>query len=262
MTERSLVLTEVRDNVGILTINRPEVHNALSTPLLLELEQALLQFERDSQVHVIVVTGAGDKAFVAGGDLSEMTARHGIAHYEEFGEDIHRVMRRFEACDKPTIAAVNGWALGGGTELLLSLDIRLLAETAQLALPEIGLGLFPGAGGSQRIIRQISPCFAKELMFVGERISAQDAVRMGLANRVVAKERLLDEALELARKIARKSPLVLKLLKRTLRDGAEMPLTVALAHEQAMIGLVFDTADAHEGMAAFLEKRQANFTGR
>jgi enoyl-CoA hydratase len=256
------ILTETRGHVGILTVNRPKVHNALNTAVLLEMEQALTALERDEQVRVIVVTGAGDKAFIAGGDLSEMTTRQGVTHYQEFAEDIHRVFRRFEACDKPTIAAVNGWALGGGTELLLSLDIRLLADSAQLGLPEITLGLFPGAGGSQRIIRQIAPCMAKELMFTGDRISAEDAVRIGLANRVVPKDRLMDEVLALAEKIAQKSPIVLKLLKRALRDGGEMPLTAALAHEQAIISLVFDTADAHEGMLAFLEKRQANFTGR
>ena len=261
MTEQ-LVLTEVRGHVGIITINRPKVHNALNTPTVLAMEKALDQLEADAQVRVIVVTGAGEKAFVAGGDLAEMSERQGIAHYQAFGEDIHRVFRRFEVSDKPTIAAVNGWALGGGTELLLSLDIRLLADSAVLALPEIGLGLFPGAGGSQRIIRQISPCMAKEIMFTGDRISAEDAVRFGLANRVVAKDQLMEQALALAEKIAKKSPLVLKLLKRALRDGADMPLSAALAHEQAIISLVFDTQDAHEGMAAFLEKREANFSGR
>jgi len=261
MSQIKLVLTEVKNNIGVITINRPEVHNALSSPLLLELEQALIALENDNQVRVIVVTGAGNNAFVAGGDLSEMVARQGLTHYQEFAEDVHRVFRRFEVCDKPTIAAVNGWALGGGTELLLSLDIRILSENAKLALPEITLGLFPGAGGSQRIIRQISPCFAKEMMFTGNRISADDAVRIGLANRVVPHGQLMPEVMYLAEQIAKKSPLVLKILKRTLRDGGEMPLAVALAHEQAMIGLVFDTADAHEGMAAFLEKRQANFSG-
>lgn len=261
MTEE-FMLTDVRGNVGLITINRPKVHNALSTPTILALEQALETMEKDDRVRVIVVTGAGDKAFVAGGDLGEMAKRDGIAHYREFAEDIHRVLRRFETCDKPTIAAVNGWALGGGTELLLALDLRLLADTARLALPEIGLGLFPGAGGSQRIIRQISPCMARELMFTGDQIDAEQAVRLGLANRVVPRDSLMDEAMTLAGKIAAKSPLVLKLLKRALRDGAEMPLNAALRHEQAMIGLVFDTLDAHEGMAAFLEKRQANFTGQ
>lgn len=260
MSEKS-VLTEIRGNVGLITINRPSIHNALNTETLKVLEKAFGELESDERVRVIVFTGAGEKAFVAGGDLSEMQARQGLAHYQEFAEDIHRVFRRFETSDKPTIAAINGWALGGGTELLLALDIRLVAESATIALTEMNLGLFPGAGGTQRIIRQIAPCIAKEIMFTGNRISAADAVRFGLANRVVPNAELLDEAMTLAEKIAKKSPLVLKLLKRTLRDGIDMPLSAALAHEQAMIGLVFDSRDAHEGMAAFLEKRTPNFTG-
>ncbi|MDX9741888.1 MAG: enoyl-CoA hydratase/isomerase family protein [Gammaproteobacteria bacterium] len=260
MSEES-ILTEVRGHVGLITINRPHIHNAIDSPTINLLEQAFCKLEADERVRVIVFTGAGEKAFVAGGDLGEMNARQGLAHYREFAEDIHRAFRRFEASDKPTIAAVNGWALGGGTELLLALDIRLVSETASIALTEINLGLFPGAGGTQRIIRQISPCVAKEMMFSGDRISAADAVRFGLANRVVPAAQLLDEAMALAEKIARKSPLVLKLLKRALRDGADMPLTAALAHEQALVSLVFDTRDAHEGMSAFLEKRAPNFTG-
>jgi len=199
---------------------------------------------------------------MAGGDLADLNSRQGLAHYQEFAEDIHRVFRRFETSDKPTIAAVNGWALGGGTELLLCLDLRLLADTAMIGLTEINLGLFPGAGGTQRIIRQISPCLAKEMMFTGGRIDAAEAKRIGLANRVVPKDQLMAETLKLAEEIAGKSSLVLKLLKRTLRDGADMPLANALAHEQAMVSLVLDTRDAHEGVGAFLEKRQAHFTGQ
>ena len=186
-----LVLTEVRGQIGLMTVNRPQVHNALSTPTVLAMEQALTELEQDERVRVIVATGAGDKAFIAGGDLSEMNNRQGLAHYEEFAEDIHRVFRRFETCDKPTISAVNGWALGGGTEFLLSTDIRVLADHAVLALPEITLGLFPGAGGTQRMIRQVPLCVAKELMFTGDRIKADEAVRIGLANKVVPKDKLL-----------------------------------------------------------------------
>jgi enoyl-CoA hydratase len=174
---------------------------------------------------------------------------------------IHRLFRRVETCDKPTIAAVNGFALGGGTELLLCTDIRLLADSAQLALPEINLGLFPGAGGSQRLLRQIPACRARELMFTGDRIDAATAVGLGLANRVVPAAQLMDEALALAARIAAKSPLTLKLLKRNLLHGADMPLPAALAHEQAVISLVLDSADAHEGCRAFLEKRPAQFRG-
>lgn len=259
---KNLVLLEKRGAVGLLTINRPKTLNALNVETLLALEAALTDLERDDAVRAIVLTGAGERAFVAGGDIADLDSRQGLAHYQEFAEVIHRVFRRFEVSDKPTIGAINGWALGGGTEILLTLDIRLVAEEAKLGLPEITLGLFPGAGGTQRIIRQVPLCRAKELMFTGDQISAAEAVALGLCNRTVPRERLLDEALALAARIAEKSPLTLKLLKRSLRDGAEMPLSAALSHEQAMIGLVLDSADAHEGCRAFLEKRKPTFTGR
>jgi enoyl-CoA hydratase len=259
---QSLVLDERRGAVALLTINRPKTLNALNIETLLALEAALTQLEQDDAVHAIVLTGAGERAFVAGGDIADLDSRQGLAHYQQFAEVIHRVFRRFELSDKPTIGAINGWALGGGTELLLTLDIRLVAEEAKLGLPEITLGLFPGAGGSQRIIRQLPLCRAKELMFTGDQITAAEAVALGLCNRTVPRERLLDEAFALATRIAEKSPLTLKLLKRSLRDGADMPLSAALAHEQAMIGLVLDSVDAHEGCRAFLDKRAPHFTGR
>lgn len=256
------ILSERRGAVGLLTINRPKTLNALNVETLLALEAALTAFERDDTVRAIVVTGAGERAFVAGGDIADLDSRQGLAHYQEFAEVIHRVFRRFEVCDKPTLGAINGWALGGGTELLLTLDIRLVAEEARLGLPEITLGLFPGAGGTQRLIRQVPLCRAKGLMFTGDQISAAEAVALGLCNRALPRATLLDEALALAARIAERSPLTLKLLKRSLRDGAEMPLAVALSHEQAMIGLVLDSADAHEGCQAFLGKRPPQFTGR
>ncbi|NYT22065.1 enoyl-CoA hydratase/isomerase family protein [Alcaligenaceae bacterium] len=262
MTENAAVKVSRQGAVGLLTINRPETLNALDVPTLHALEAGLGELEQDGGIRVIVVTGAGNKAFVAGGDIGDLDSRQGLAHYQEFAEVIHRVFRRFEDSDKPTIAAVNGWALGGGTELLLSLDLRLVSSKARLGLPEINLGLFPGAGGTQRLMRQISPCKAKEMMFTGDQISAEEAVALGLCNRVVAPEALMEETMALANKIASKSPLVLKLLKRNLRQGQEMPLGAALAHEQAMIGLVLDSADAHEGCRAFLEKRAAEFRGQ
>lgn len=254
------ILREVIGPVGLITFNRPETLNALDVPTLQALDAALAALEADDAVRVILFTGAG-RAFVAGGDIADLNSRQGLAHYQEFAEFIHKVFRRIETCDKPTIGAVNGWALGGGAELMLALDIRLMADSAKVGVPEITLGLFPGAGGSQRLIRQIPLCRAKEMMFSGEPIDAEEAVALGLANRVVPSAELMDAALALAENIAQKSPLVLKLLKRTLSAGADMPLPAALAHEQAMIGLVLDSADAHEGCTAFLEKRAASFSG-
>lgn len=256
-----VILTEVSDGIAVVTINRPKVLNALDIPTLLALEAAWSEVEADPAVQVIIITGAGDRAFIAGGDIADLKSRDGLRHYEEFGEVIHRVFRRIELCDKPTIAAVNGYALGGGTEMILATDIRILADTARLGLPEITLGLFPGAGGTQRIIRQIPLCRAKEIMFTGDQISAEEAVAIGLANKVVPKAEVMTAAREMAAKMVSKSPLVLKLLKRTLNSGGEMPLSAALTHEQAMIGLVLDTADSKEGCGAFLEKRTPKFTG-
>ena len=258
----SAIRTELEGRIAILTIDRPETLNALDVPTLLELEEAFASLEANKDVRAIIVTGAGDRAFVAGGDIADLNSRQGLAHYEEFAEVVHRVFRKIELSDTPTIAAVNGFALGGGAELVLALDIRILADTARLGLPEITLGLFPGAGGTQRLIRQVPLCRAKEIMFTGDHISADEAVAIGLANKVVPKDELMTEAKAMAEKVASKSPLVLKLLKRTLAQGGDMPLNSAIAHEQAMVALVLDSDDAHEGCTAFLEKRPAEFRGR
>ncbi len=260
MTDDAILLT--RDEaVATLTINRPATLNALDTATIAAMNRALDEVEADPAIHVVVFTGAG-RAFIAGGDIADLESRQGLPHYQEFAEDIHRLFRRIETLDKPTIGAVNGFALGGGTEMILALDIRILSDKAKLGLPEINLGLFPGAGGTQRIIRQLPLCRAKEIMFTGDMLTPEEAVTVGLANRVVPHDSLMDEAMATARKIAGKSPLVLKLLKRTLVDGGDMPLASALRHEQAMIGLVLDSADAHEGCSAFLEKRDARFEGK
>ena len=256
------ILSTREGAVGLLTINRPETLNALDVPTLIELEAAFQVLESDAATRVIVITGAGERAFVAGGDIADLNSRQGLGHYSEFAEVIHRVFQRIENSDKPTIGAVNGWALGGGTELILALDLRIAADTARMGLPEINLGLFPGAGGTQRIVRQLPLCRAKELMYTGDQITAAEALAIGLVNRVVPKAEVLGVAMKLAAQIAEKSPLVLKLLKRTLRHGADMPQSAALPFEQAMIGLVLDSEDAHEGCSAFMEKRKPVFKGK
>ncbi len=254
------ILSEREGAVGIITVNRPDKLNALDLATIEAMEAAFVAMETDPEVRVIIFTGAG-KAFVAGGDIADLNSRQGLAHYLEFAGEIHDLFRRIELSDKPTIGAVNGWALGGGCELLLSLDIRIVSDKAKIGVPEIKLGLFPGAGGTQRLIRQIPLCRAKELMFTGDPIDAEEAVRLGLANRVVPADELMSAARELAEKIAGQSPLALKMLKRTLGDGQDMSLPASLAHEQAMISLVLDSRDAHEGCSAFLEKRAAEFNG-
>lgn len=254
------VLYQLDGACAILTINRPQTLNALDLQTLDVLEAQLARAAVDPTVKAIIFTGAG-RAFIAGGDIADLNSRQGLPHYLEFAERIHEVFRAIELCDKPTICAINGWALGGGTELLLCTDIRIIASSAKLGLPEINLGLFPGAGGSQRLLRQVSPCKARELMFLGEQITAQDAERIGLVNYVVDDGQVLTAALQVAQKIAAKSPMTLKLLKRALRDGADMPASAALRHEQAMIALVLDSRDAHEGCSAFLQKRSPAFGG-
>ncbi|WP_342131223.1 enoyl-CoA hydratase/isomerase family protein [Hydrogenophaga sp. OTU3427] len=259
---RPHVLTHREGAVGVMTFNRPDTMNTLDVPMVLAMEDALGALEADDAVRVLVISGCDDRTFVAGGNIADLNARRALAHYKDFAVVLHRVFRRFEECPKPTIAAVNGWALGGGAEFLLTTDIRLMADDAQLVLPEIKIGLFPGGGGSQRLMRQIPLCQAKMLMFTGDFVSAAEAVQLGLVNRAVPRAQLMGDAMALAQRIADKSPWALRLLKSSMLHGADMPLSAALAHEMATISLVLETEDAHEGCSAFLEKRQPTFVGR
>jgi enoyl-CoA hydratase len=256
------VLVERKGCAGVITINRPDVYNAWDRDMLLTVDAALDDFGADAAVRAVILTGAGDKAFIAGGDISDLESRRGVAHFQDMSEVIHRLYRKFETFDKVTIAAVNGLALGGGTEIILCANIRLLADHASLGLPEINLGMFPGAGGTQRLIRQIPLCRAMEMMVTGERLSATDAVALGLANRVVPRASLMDEALAVAEKVGAKSPFAIKLIKRAVLNGGDMPLSAALAYEQALISIAFESEDMHEGCRAFLQKRRPDFKGR
>jgi enoyl-CoA hydratase len=255
------VLTRRDDAVGVMTFNRPESMNTLDLPMVLAMEEALNVLEQDDQVRVIVVTGCDDRTFMAGGNIADLNSRYALSHYKDFTQVLHRVFRHFEVCPKPVISAVNGWALGGGAEFMLTTDIRLMAENAKIGLPEIKLGLFPGGGGSQRLMRQIPLCHAKMLMFTGDFLSAAEAVQIGLVNRAVPQSELMSQTMLLASSISEKSPWALKLLKTSMVQGAEMPLSAALNHEAATISLLFQTEDAHEGCSAFLEKRRPIFKG-
>lgn len=255
------VLTRTEGAVGVMTFNRPKTMNTLDIPMVLAMEDALNQLEADPAVRVLLITGCDDRTFVAGGNIADLNSRRSLAHYRDFAVVLHRVFRRFEESPKPTIAAVNGWALGGGAEFLLTLDIRLMADEAKLGLPEIKIGLFPGGGGSQRLMRQIPLCQAKMLMFTGDFISAAEAVQLGIVNRSVPRADLMTESMELAHRISEKSPWALRLLKSSMLSGADMPLSAALNHEMATISLVLESDDAHEGCSAFLDKRQPKFLG-
>ena len=256
------VLLHREGAVGVMTFNRTATMNTLDIPMVLAMEQALDTLVADASVRVILVTGGDTHVFMAGGNIADLNQRRALAHYQDFAVVLHRVFRRFEECPKPTIAAVNGWALGGGAEFMLTTDLRLMAEDAKVGLPEIKLGLFPGGGGSQRLMRQIPLCQAKMLMFTGDALTAAQAVQIGLVNQAVPRAQLLSEAMALAQRIAEKSPWALRMLKSSMLHGADMPLSAAIQHEMATISLVLDTEDAHEGCQAFLEKRPAQFSGR
>jgi enoyl-CoA hydratase len=260
VTDDQLILVE-RDEerrVALLRFNRPKQLNALNGQVMDELCTALEKLDRDDAIRVMVLTGS-ERAFAAGADIGEMAEASPI--------DMLRTNRiaqwdRVRRIGKPVIAAVAGWCLGGGCELAMALDLVVAAESARFGQPEINLGVIPGAGGTQRLTRAVGKSVAMEMILTGEPIDAREAHRLGLVARVVPNELLVEDALALAAKIATKSPLALRLAKEAVNAAYEMSLTDALAHERRLFYLLFASEDQKEGMAAFLEKRDPDFTGR
>lgn len=247
----------------IVTINRPQALNALSRQVIAELNQVAEDAIENDSVRAVILTGAGDRAFVAGADINELHALTGKpAEAQAYAYAIQAMTLRWERLPKPVIAAVNGYALGGGCELAMAADIRLAAENARFGQPEINLGIVPGAGGSQRLPRLVGKGNAKLLVLSGDPIDAPEALRLGLVQRVVASAQLMDEARSLAGKLAAKAPVAVRLCKEAIDQGSETDLDRGLDIEAHCFGLAFGTQDAQEGTAAFLEKREARFTGR
>ncbi len=256
MTYENL-LVETKDNVGIITINRPKAMNALNSQTLCELKEAAIEMNGNDAVKVIVITGA-ERAFVAGADISEMmglTALEG-RKYGELGQDVFMTI---ETLEKPVIAAINGFALGGGCELAMACDIRISSEKAKFGQPEVKLGVTPGFGGTQRLPRLVGKANAKELIFTGEMINAEEAYRIGLVNHVIAHDSLMEEAMKLAADIAKNGQLAVRLSKKAINGGLEVDLKSGCALEAEIFGICFSTEDQKEGMKAFIEKREAGF---
>ena len=255
-----LLRTEDRGRVRVITIDRPKALNALSSEVLLELARAVAEAEGSPEVLAVVLTGAGDKAFVAGADvlaMQSMTAQQA----KGFSELGHATFSALEVLHKPVIAAVNGFALGGGLELALACDFIYCSEGASFGQPEVNLGLIPGFGGTQRLSRRVGPAVARELIFSGRRIDAQEALRIGLVNRTVPGEELLDAAVKTATEIARRSPVAIAAAKRVMVVAHDLPLDIACELEIREFALLFGTADQQEGIAAFVEKRKPEFKG-
>lgn len=255
------LLYECSEGVATVTINRPKALNALNEATLKELLRLFTTIKEDPAVKVVILTGAGEKAFVAGADIAEMQPIDAVTG-RQFALLGHQLAAAIETLPKPVIAAVNGFALGGGCELALCCDIRLASETARFGQPEINLGVIPGFGGTQRLPRLIGKGRACELLLTGDMIDAAEAYRIGLANKLLPAAELLPAARKLALKIAAKGQIAVAFAKAALRDGLETDLTRACAHEADLFGLCFATVDQKEGMLAFLEKRPAQFSGK
>jgi len=254
------VRSERRGAVALLTLDRPDVLNALDRATLESLEARLREIAADPAVRAVVVTGEG-RAFCAGADIEAMRAM-GALEAEEFSRLGHRVLGALEELAAPTLAAVNGFALGGGCELALACDFVYASERSRFGQPEVKLGLLPGFGGTSRLTRRVGPAWAKELVLSGEPIRAEEALRIGLANRLFPPEALLDEALAAAQAMAARGPVAVRLAKRVIQEGQDADLRVAHALEQHAFAEVFASRDREEGMDAFLAKRDPEFEGR
>ena len=246
--------------VAVITVNRPKVLNALDSQTLDELRRVALDLKHDEQVRVLILTGAGEKSFVAGADINELTAQTPIRGREHALTGQH-VFDLIENLGKPVIAAINGYALGGGCELAMSCTLRIAADTATLGQPEINLGLLPGYAGTQRLSRLVGKGKAMELLLTGAPIDAGEAARIGLVNRVVPAAELMTNVRELAAQLARKAPIAMRYIIAAVNKGLEMPFAEACVFEATLFGLVAATNDMREGTKAFLEKRKATFTG-
>jgi enoyl-CoA hydratase len=247
---------EVKNHVAVITINRPEALNALNSHLLSELFQALENAEADNDVYVLVLTGAG-KAFVAGADISQMKDLTAV-EAKAFGEYGNSVFYRIEAMSKPSIAAVNGFALGGGCELAMACDIRIASEKAKFGQPEVGLGITPGFGGTQRLPRIVGASKAKELIFTAETIGAEEALRIGLVSKVVPGETLLEAALEMAGKIAGNAQVAVRQSKEAINKGMQCDIVTGLSYEAQAFAVCFATEDQKDAMTAFINKSKVS----
>jgi enoyl-CoA hydratase len=254
------LLLEIRDGVAIITVNRPEKMNALSKIVLAELEHIFNELRLDNSIRVIIVTGGGEKAFVAGGDIKELASMApNEAH--QFALSGQRVLRLMAKIPKPIIAAVNGYALGGGFELALGCDFIYASTNAKIGLPEGTLGVIPGFGGTQNLARLIGKNKAKEMIFSGSVISAEKAYAWGIVNEVYLPNELLEKAVEVGKKIAQLSSTSVGYAKDAINNGTNMTCEDGFRYEAALFGVIFSTNDQKEGMNAFVNKRKANFTG-
>lgn len=256
----NFVLTEKKDAVAVLTINRPDSLNALSSEVLKEISGAFEALQQDEDVRVIIITGAG-RAFVAGADVAEM-ADLNLVEGRAFGNIGQELFRRIEKSEKPTIAAINGYALGGGLELAMCCDIRIASETAVMGQPEVGLGIIPGFSGTQRLTQIVGKGRAAQMILTTENIGAAEALSYGLVNKVAAPDTLMDEALAMAETIAAKAPLAVRWANSAIKRGLEVDLDSGIAIEADLFGMCFATEDQKEGMHAFLERRKAEFKGK